>query len=64
MRNFFTRRRRSSSTSGRTRTVHSGRSRGSGMHGRRSSGGTVEMAIGALVVVVLLLVLLRLVGLI
>ncbi len=60
MRNFFTRRRRSS---GRSRTVHSGHSRGSGMRRRRSSGGTVETAIGALVVVVLVLVLLRLVGL-
>ena len=33
------------------------------MRRRRSSGGTVEMAIGALAVVVLVLVLLRLVGL-
>ena len=61
MRNFFTRRR--SSTSGRSRrTAHSGTSRG-GMR-RGSSGGTVEKLIGALVVVALVLVLLRLVGLI
>lgn len=58
MRNFFTRRR----SPGRSRTVHSGNSRGGMRHG--SSGGTVEVAIGALVVVVLVLVLLRLVGLI
>ena len=60
MRNFFTRRRASS---GRGRTVHSGHSRGGGMR-RRSSGGIVETVIGALAVVVLALVLLRLVGLI
>ncbi len=59
MRNFFTRRR---SSPGRSRTVHNGTSRGSDMR-RGSLGGTVEMAIGALVVVVLVLVLLRLVGL-
>jgi hypothetical protein len=59
MRNFFTRRR---SSSGRSRTVHSGTSRGGTRRG--SSGGTVEMALGALVVVALVLVLLRLVGLI
>ncbi len=60
MRDFFTRRR--SSSSGRSRTVSSGNSRGGMRHG--SSRGTVEMAIGALVVVALVLVLLRLVGLI
>ena len=48
MRNFFGRRRPV-----RTRTVRSG-----------TSGGTVELAITALVVVVLVLVLLRLVGMI
>jgi predicted metalloprotease len=58
VRNFFTRRR----SSGRSRTVYSGNSRGGMRHG--SSGGTVEVAIGALIVVVLVLVLLRLVGLI
>ena len=61
MRNFFSRRR---SSSGRSRTVHSGNSSSRGGMGRGSSGGTVELAIGALVVVVLALVLLRLVGLI
>ena len=60
MRNLFTRRR---SSSGRSRTVHSGNSSRGGIR-RGSSGGTVEFAIGALVVVVLVLVLLRLVGLI
>ena len=57
MRNFFRRRR----SSGRGRTVHRGRSRGGVRRG--SFGGPVEMAITALVVVVLVLVLLRLVGL-
>ena len=61
MRNFFTRRRSTSSERG--RTVHSGNSSRGGMR-RGGSGGSVEMAIGALVVVVLVLVLLRLVGLI
>ncbi|HZG63535.1 MAG TPA: hypothetical protein VEY13_08480 [Rubrobacteraceae bacterium] len=42
--------------------MHSGTSRGGTRRG--SSGGTVEMALGALVVVALVLVLLRLVGLI
>ncbi|MDP8974152.1 MAG: hypothetical protein M3N45_13550 [Actinomycetota bacterium] len=53
MRNFFGRRR-----SGRGRTVRRGRTVSSG-----TSSGTIELAIGTLVIVVLVVVLLRLLGL-